>query len=100
MDVLNDSLDKAQVRLDETLHFILFMESLENYCATNNTYLKKTKAHSTEFGTPLVAAMVDFAKSGKSTLAKQAFDRAAKSDRSQVASDEEVSVKAFVEDSC
>ena len=46
----------------------------------------------------MAAEMVDLAQSGKSILAKQASDEAARSNCSQVDSDQEVFVKAFASD--
>ena len=43
-------------------NFILLIQSLEDHFVTNKTSLEKTKVHRTEFGTPLVAEMVNLAK--------------------------------------
>ena len=89
VDVLDDLLDQAQTLLDVTRHaesncynFALFKHSLEDQLTQDNKASTKAKADNSEFVSSLEAERADLAEAEKSG----------------VAADHEVSVKAFAEE--
>ena len=105
--MLTELLDKAQTELDDARfavtnaahNFATLKQSIEDQMAQAKTALEKDKAVKSELATALVVEKADPAEAQESLASLKTSQASSKSTCGQVASDYELSVKGFAEES-